>query len=167
MRGPFFCLAFFAAFLQKPCDMLASLFPITNDAVTLGLLATALGLVFYTHSLPRFKKFYTFVPALLMCYFIPALLNSLGIVNGESSSLYFVASRYLLPASLILLCLSIDLKGIYNLGPKAIVMFFAATLGIVMGGPLALWIMGHFDPNVLGGDAPDAFWRGLSTVAGS
>jgi uncharacterized membrane protein len=144
-----------------------SAFPIANDAVVLGLLAGALGLVFYTHSLTQFKKFYTFVPALLMCYFIPAALNSMGIVNGEESNLYFVASRYLLPASLILLCLSIDLKGIYNLGPKAIIMFFAATLGIIVGGPLALWVVGQSDPSVLGGDAPDAYWRGLSTVAGS
>ena len=140
---------------------------ITNDAVVLGLLASALGLVFYTHSLPQFKRFYTFVPALLMCYFIPAALNSLGVVNGEESNLYFVASRYLLPASLILLCLSIDLKGIYNLGPKAIVMFFAATAGIIVGGPLALWLVSQSDAGVLGGDAPDAYWRGLSTVAGS
>ena len=146
---------------------LLNFFPITNDAIVLGLLVGALGLVFYTHSLPRFKKFYTFVPALLMCYFIPAALNSLGVVNGEESNLYFVASRYLLPASLILLCLSIDLKGIYNLGPKAIVMFFAATLGIVVGGPLALWLVSTGNPEVLGGDAPDAYWRGLSTVAGS
>ena len=146
---------------------LLNFFPIANDAIVLGLLVGALGLVFYTHSLPRFKKFYTFVPALLMCYFIPAALNSLGIVNGEESNLYFVASRYLLPASLILLCLSIDLKGIYNLGPKAIVMFFAATLGIVVGGPLALWLVSTGNPEVLGGDAPDAYWRGLSTVAGS
>ena len=124
-------------------------FPIANDAIVLGLLVGALGLVFYTHSLPRFKKFYTFVPALLMCYFIPAALNSLGVVNGEESNLYFVASRYLLPASLILLCLSIDLKGIYNLGPKAIVMFFAATLGIVVGGPLALWLVSTGNPEVL------------------
>ena len=146
---------------------LLNFLPITNDAIVLGLLVGALGLVFYTHSLPRFKKFYTFVPALLMCYFIPAALNSLGVVNGEESNLYFVASRYLLPASLILLCLSIDLKGIYNLGPKAIVMFFAATLGIVVGGPLALWLVSTGNPEVLGGDAPDAYWRGLSTVAGS
>ena len=146
---------------------LLNFFPIANDAIVLGLLVGALGLVFYTHSLPRFKKFYTFVPALLMCYFIPAALNSLGVVNGEESNLYFVASRYLLPASLILLCLSIDLKGIYNLGPKAIVMFFAATLGIVVGGPLALWLVSIGNPEVLGGDAPDAYWRGLSTVAGS
>ena len=146
---------------------LLNFFPIANDAIVLGLLVGALGLVFYTHSLPRFKKFYTFVPALLMCYFIPAALNSLGVVNGEDSNLYFVASRYMLPASLILLCLSIDLKGIYNLGPKAIVMFFAATLGIVVGGPLALWLVSTGNPEVLGGDAPDAYWRGLSTVAGS
>ena len=146
---------------------LLNFFPIANDAIVLGLIVGALGLVFYTHSLPGFKKFYTFVPALLMCYFIPAALNSLGVVNGEESNLYFVASRYLLPASLILLCLSIDLKGIYNLGPKAIVMFFTATLGIVVGGPLALWLVSTGNPEVLGGDAPDAYWRGLSTVAGS
>jgi len=174
LRGPFFICSDFLIFAQTCLAMLSSLSTslllgavFTNDAVVLGLLAGALGLVFYTHALPQFKRFYTFVPALLMCYFIPAALNSFGIVNGEESNLYFVASRYLLPASLILLCLSIDLKGIYNLGPKAIVMFFAATAGIVMGGPLALWLVGQSDPGVLGGDAPDAYWRGLSTVAGS
>ena len=175
MRGPFFVCPDFPIFAQTCLTMMTPLlssffltaFPIANDAVVLGLLTGALGLVFYTHSLPQFKKFYTFVPALLMCYFIPAALNSMGIVNGEESNLYFVASRYLLPASLILLCLSIDLKGIYNLGPKAIIMFFAATLGIIVGGPLALWVVGQSDPSVLGGDAPDAYWRGLSTVAGS
>lgn len=162
-----FCANTVFMFTISFAPQLCSAFPLTNDAVVLGLLAGALGLVFYTNSLPQFKRFYTFVPALLMCYFIPAALNSLGIVNGEESNLYFVASRYLLPASLILLCLSIDLKGIYNLGPKAIVMFFAATTGIVVGGPLALWFVSQQDPSVLGGDAPDAYWRGLSTVAGS
>lgn len=162
-----FCANTVFMFTISFAPQLCSAFPLTNDAVVLGLLAGALGLVFYTNSLPQFKRFYTFVPALLMCYFIPAALNSLGIVNGEESNLYFVASRYLLPASLILLCLSIDLKGIYNLGPKAIVMFFAATTGIVVGGPLALWFVSQQDPSVLGGNAPDAYWRGLSTVAGS
>ena len=117
MRGPFFVCLVFGIFAQTCLAMISMLSSLllhavfTNDAVVLGLLAGALGLVFYTHSLPQFKRFYTFVPALLMCYFIPAALNSLGIVNGEESNLYFVASRYLLPASLILLCLSIDLKG--------------------------------------------------------
>ena len=143
------------------------MFPIANDAVVLGLLAVTLAGIFYAASLPQFKKFFTFVPSLLLCYFIPAAFNSLGIVDGEASNLYFVASRYLLPASLVLLCLSIDLKGIYNLGPKALIMFFAATIGIVIGGPIALWTVGQFNPEVFGGDTPEAMWRGLSTVAGS
>ena len=46
-------------------------------------------------------------------------------------------------------------------------MFFAATLGIVVGGPVALWLVSQIRPDVLGGDAPDALWRGLSTIAGS
>ena len=143
------------------------MFPIANDAVVLGLLSVTLAGIFYAESLPKFKKFFTFVPSLLLCYFIPAAFNSLGLVDGETSSLYFVASRYLLPASLVLLCLSIDLKGIYNLGPKALIMFFAATFGIVIGGPIALWTVGQFSPEVFGGDSPEAMWRGLATVAGS
>ena len=141
--------------------------PLENDAAVLGLLAVSLAGIFYAAKQPSMKKIFTFVPTLLLCYFIPAAFNSLGIVDGEASNLYFVASRYLLPASLVLLCLSIDLKGIYNLGPKAIIMFFAATIGIIIGGPMALYLVGQFNPEVFGGDTPEAMWRGLSTVAGS
>jgi len=141
---------------------------ITQDAPILGLLLACLALVFHTSRLDKFKGFYKYVPALLMAYFLPAILNSTGIIEaGEGSSLYFVASRYLLPASLIMFCLSIDIKGIINLGPKALIMFFAVTLGIIIGGPLALWLVGQIRPDVFGGDAPDALWRGLSTIAGS
>ncbi|MFT6844421.1 MAG: putative membrane protein [Flavobacteriales bacterium] len=145
------------------------MFTIKNDAVVLGLLIVILALIFKTSSSkrPAFKKFYNIVPALLLCYFIPAILNSLGIVDGAESNLYFVASRYLLPASLVLLCLSIDLKGVINLGPKALIMFFTATIGIIVGGPLALWLVSLFAPEVLGGLGPEEIWRGLATVAGS
>ena len=143
------------------------MFPLENDAVVLGLLAVSLAGIFYAAQQPSMKKFFTFIPTLLLCYFIPAAFNSFGLVDGEASSLYFVSSRYLLPASLVLLCLSIDLKGIYNLGPKAIIMFFAATFGIIIGGPIALYVVGSFNPEVFGSDSPEAMWRGLSTVAGS
>ena len=143
------------------------MFPLENDAVVLGLLAVSLAGIFYAAQQPSLKKFFTFVPTLLLCYFVPAAFNSFGLIDGEESSLYFVASKYLLPASLVLLCLSIDLKGIYNLGAKAIIMFFAATFGIIIGGPLALYLVGQFYPEVFGGDDPEAMWRGLSTVAGS
>ena len=142
---------------------------ITNDAVVLGLLIGILSIIFITQrsQRPGFRKFYTFVPSLLLCYFIPSLFNSLNIIDGSASNLYFVASRFLLPASLVLLTLSIDLKAVLQLGPKAIIMFLAGTVGIVIGGPLAILIVSSFAPDLVGGAGPDAVWRGLATVAGS
>lgn len=142
---------------------------ITNDAVVLGILMTILAVIFKTSSSknPVWSKFYKVIPALLLCYFIPSIFNSLGIISGDSSNLYFVASRYLLPASLVLLCLSIDLKGIAKLGPKAIIMFLAGTLGIILGGPIAILAVSAFAPDLIGGSGPDEVWRGLATVAGS
>lgn len=251
----------------------------TNDAVIFGILMVLLAGIFSTASSerPAWKRFYTFVPSLLLCYFLPALLNypfgliapeffagdalieflqaknivfdealirslsfeeiktylsTLGVdakgysnfleytvapytdptsfdtealmkflkkneiplegidlsqlslketeqfllANGveahgyssfiHKSKLYYVASRYLLPASLVLLCLSIDFKSISRLGPKALIMFFAATLGIILGGPIALLVTSYLFPNLVS-VTPDELWRGLSTVAGS
>ncbi|WP_153912781.1 DUF819 domain-containing protein [Shewanella sp. TC10] len=142
---------------------------VTNDATALGLLAVILGFVFYTSSSahPFWQKFYKFIPALLLCYFLPSLLNTFGVVDGDTSKLYYVASRYLLPACLVLLILSVDLKAILSLGPKAIVMFLTGTVGIVIGGPIALLIISAINPDVLGGNGPDAVWRGMTTLAGS
>ena len=141
----------------------------TNDAIVTGILLVVLASIFYTAQHPSkfWKRFYTYVPALLLCYFVPALLNwPLGLISGDESSLYFVSSRYLLPACLVLLCLSIDLQGILNLGPKALIMFIAATLGIIFGGPIALYIVLNLAPGLIPAN-PDELWRGLSTVAGS
>jgi uncharacterized membrane protein len=141
----------------------------TNDAIVLGILMISLGFVFYTSSKGEgfWKKFYSVVPAILMCYLIPAIFNSLGIIEDEVSQLYFVASRYLLPASLVLMTLSIDLKAIFNLGPKALIMFFTGTIGIIIGGPIAILLISMVSPETVGGVGPDAVWRGLSTLAGS
>jgi uncharacterized membrane protein len=141
----------------------------SNDAVVLGILLGILSFVFLTgrSEHPFWKKFYKYVPTLLLCYFIPSIFNSLGIFSGESSRLYFVASRYLLPTSLVLLTISIDLPSIIKLGPKALVMFFTGTAGIIIGGPLAIMVVSVFAPDIVGGAGPEAVWRGLTTVAGS
>ncbi|MDN3594977.1 DUF819 family protein [Zunongwangia endophytica] len=141
----------------------------TNDAVVLGLLMLSLGFVFYTSSIKTgfWAKFYKIVPGVLMCYLIPAILNSAGLIDASVSNLYFMASRYLLPASLVLMTLSIDLKAIFNLGPKALIMFFAATIGIIIGGPIAILLISAISPETVGGAGFDATWRGLSTLAGS
>ena len=129
----------------------------------------SLGFVFFTESKITgfWHKFYKIVPGLLMCYFIPAIFNSLGIISSEETQTYHIASRYLLPASLVLMTLSIDLKAIYNLGYKALIMFFTGTIGIIIGGPLAILLLSFFFPELFNGAGPDAIWRGLSTLAGS
>lgn len=143
--------------------------PIENDAIVFGLLAIALGFVFYTSSLKTgfWSKFYKFIPALLMCYMIPAIFNSTGLVDYKISGTYGVAKNFLLPAALVLMTLSIDLKAVFNLGSKALIMFFTATVGVIIGGPLAILIVSTFSPETVGGAGPDAVWRGLSTLAGS
>ena len=141
----------------------------TNDAMVLALLLGVLALVFVTsHSRhPFFKGFYKFVPPLLLCYLFPAFLNwPLGLISGAHSNLYFVASRYLLPASLVLLCLSVDFKGIINLGPKALLVFLAGTVGVILGGPVALFVVINFMPGLIP-VSPEELWKGLSTLAGS
>ncbi len=154
----------------------------TNDTIVFGILMLCLGIVFYTSSIKSglWKSFYKIIPALLLCYFLPAVFTSLGIIapkwkeldaNGQlvekSTQVYNIAKNYLLPASLVLMTLSIDLKGIFNLGPKALIMFFTGTIGVIIGGPLAILLISIFSPETVGGNDFDAVWRGLSTLAGS
>lgn len=142
---------------------------ITNDAIVLGILMLILAAVFVTSASghPLAVKFYRYVPSILLCYFIPGALSTVGLISGDHSNLYFVTSRYLLPACLVLLTLSIDLKGVLRLGPKMLIMFFTGTAGIIIGGPAAILIVSAIDPTIVGGAGPDAVWRGLTTVAGS
>lgn len=142
---------------------------ISNDAVIFGMLMLMLGLVFHTSNSqsPFWKKLYSYVPALLVCYFLPSLMKALGLIDPAESRLYFVASRYLLPASLVLLTLSVDLKEIAKLGSKAVIMFLTGTLGIMIGGPLTIIIFSYLAPDLVGGIAPNEVWRGMTTIAGS
>jgi len=142
---------------------------ITNDAVVLGLLALILGVVFWTSSRKGFfwPRFYAVFPPILLCYFLPSLLTTFGVVDPEESQLYFVASRFLLPAALVLLTVSADLRATAALGPKALILFFTGTLGVMIGGPAALFITSLIAPELVGGAGPEAVWRGMATVAGS
>ncbi|MEO1255977.1 MAG: DUF819 family protein, partial [Bacteroidota bacterium] len=142
---------------------------ITNDAVIFGILMLILGLVFFTSSSdhPGWNKFYSYVPALLICYFLPSTLKAVGLIDPSKSNLYFMASRYLLPASLVLLTISVDLKEIARLGSKAVIMFVTGTLGIMIGGPLTIIIFSQIAPDLVGGVTPNEVWRGMTTIAGS
>lgn len=142
---------------------------ITNDAVVFGILLSIVGLVSYTSSRKTgfWPKFHMFVPPLLMCYFLPAICYyPLGIVSAQESKLGAMATNYLLPASLILLCLGADIKGLVKLGPKSIIMFFSGTFGVIIGGIIAfltaLYII-PFSSTV----TPEELAKGMSTICGS
>lgn len=154
----------------------------TNDTVVFGLLMLGLGFIFYTESKTSgfWHKFYKIVPGLFVAYMLPSLFTTVGLIapewetinaSGESikhsTNLYYVSSRYLLPAALVLMTISIDLKAVFNLGWKALIMFFTGTLGIIIGGPIAILLISMVSPETVGGAGPDAVWRGLSTLAGS
>ncbi|QOY63491.1 DUF819 family protein [Lysobacter sp. H21R4] len=138
---------------------------ITDDAVVLGLLAVTLGAVFWTASRPSgfWKKFYNIVPALLVCYLVPALYNSFGLIDGAASGLYPMARDYLLPSALVLFCVAMDIGAILRLGPKAVIMFLTGTAGVVIGAWVSFWAMGLIHPETVAGET----WRGMTTVAGS
>lgn len=186
---------------------------ITNDAVVFGILILLLALIFKSSTMPSLSKFYKVIPALLLCYFLPSLFSTLGIISPMwidmeaalkalaaegydvsklssftelknftiqkevpleilepyigKSQLYYVASRFLLPASLVLLTLSISLKEVFNLGHKALLMFITGTVGVIIGGPLAILLFSYINPEVVGGAEPNEVWRGMTTIAGS
>ena len=112
---------------------------------------------------PGLKRFFKWVPALLLCYFVPALYNTVGLIDGEGSNLYYLASRLMLPAALVLLTLSIDIKGILRLGPKLLFVFCMGTLGIVLGAIVTFQLMEWLWPAAVAGDT----WKGMAALSGS
>ena len=62
---------------------------ITNDIVLLGLIAATLGAIFWAASgpTPGLKRFFKWVPALLLCYFIPAIYNTAGSSTSRATGL--------------------------------------------------------------------------------
>ncbi len=143
----------------------------TDSVSVFGVLCMSLGLIFYTAQLKTFKGFYKIFPVLFMCYFIPALLNTTNIINADDEAykqVYGVAKNFFLPAALILLTLGIDLKALFNLGWKPLAMFLSGTVGVIIGGPIALYLSSLIFPDLLFAEqSTDELWRGLSTVAGS
>lgn len=144
-------------------------FQIENDAIIAGLFLILLAGIFFSADSNHgfWKKLYGVVPPLLFCYLIPGFLNSYHIISGEASGLYRFATAYLLPASLILLLSTANLKAIFGLGNKALMIFFTGSIGIVIGGPIALYVVSLFSDSFHVAAQEAGYWKGLVTITGS
>jgi uncharacterized membrane protein len=131
---------------------------LTDPTFVFIYLAALLGAIFWLSGLQRLQPFFKIVPAVISVYFLPAVSSSLGI-TPMSSPAYDWMVRYLLPVSLLLLMVTVDVRAILRLGGKALVMMLAGSLGIIVGGPVALALLGAFLP----GDT----WMGLAALGGS
>jgi uncharacterized membrane protein len=135
---------------------------ITDPLSIAGVLLLFLAILFQLHRQPRTQKLFKIIPLLVFAYFVPALLSNTGVIPLRSP-LYDFVKNNLLPASLILLVLSVDIPAILRLGRNAVILFLAATFGIVVSGPLAYLALGWMIPP----EMSDQAWRGLAAVAGS
>ncbi|MDH5276855.1 MAG: DUF819 family protein [Gammaproteobacteria bacterium] len=133
--------------------------PLINDpAGVLAALLAILAAIFWFGETGPGRRLFGVVPRLVFCYFIPTTLTTLGILP-ESSPLYDWIKTFLLPASLVLLILALDVPGILRLGPRAVIMLLAGTTGVVVGAPIALWLFSSLVP-------PDT-WQGMTALSGS
>jgi uncharacterized membrane protein len=103
-------------------------------------------LVFQVARLPRLRPLFDRLPALVWTYFLPMLSSTVGILPAESP-VYAALARYLLPASLVLLLLSSELRAIARLGRTALAVMTMGMVGIMLGGVLGFLVLRPWLPS--------------------
>ena len=114
--------------------------------------------VFWLSGLPRLRRIFAITPPILYVYFLPTVATTLGI-TPQASETYDWLIRFALPLALVLLMITVDLPALARLGKTALFMMLVGTLGIVLGGPLALLVFGHW--------LPANAWMGFAALSGS
>ncbi len=132
--------------------------PISVLAILLGIISV----LFLVKEHPQLGKVFKVVPLLVFAYFVPTLFSNTGVIP-ISCDLYTFIKKTLLPASLVLLTLSVDIPAILRLGKPAVILFLTATVTIVLGGPLAYLALGWMVPADMG----EEVWKGLAALSGS
>lgn len=132
---------------------------LTEPMALTAFLAAILGIVFWLSTVSTLEPLFKYLPPVIWAYFVPMLTTTAGITPNESV-VYDWMSTYLLPFALFLLMLTVDLPAILRLGWMALLMMLAGTVGIIIGGPIALALFGSFFQD------PEA-WKGFAALSGS
>jgi uncharacterized membrane protein len=131
---------------------------LTEPMAVFAYLAAVLGVVFWLSGVPRLTRFFAVVPPVLFAYFVPTISTAIGI-TPVASPVYAWMVRFLLPVALLLLMITVDLPSIVKLGPMALAMMLAGTVGVVLGGAVSFSLFGHL--------LPEAAWTGFAALSGS
>ncbi len=126
--------------------------------ITLAVLLVIEAVILTLASHPVGKRLFRFLPSMFWIYFLPMLANTAGLVPAESP-LYGSIVSYVLPAAIILLLLSCDIRAIVRLGPTALAVMAAGAAGIVLGAPAVVWLYRRW--------LPEDAWMGIGSLSGS
>ena len=141
--------------------------PIEEAAVVSLLLVIEAGVLLFGRTTAG-KTFYKVLPAVFYIYFLPALAANLGLIPTATIApggkvvtfpVYETIVTYLLPPALLLLLVGVDLQAVSRLGARALAMMLSGSIGIVLGGFIALLI---FQPWL-----PTEAWSGFGALSGS
>jgi uncharacterized membrane protein len=131
---------------------------IRSPYLLISLLLAIEVVILYVSSHRSCKKYFSFLPAVFWIYFLPMLCSISGWIDAKAS-IYQTISNWFLPASLVLLLLSSDIKAILKLGKPALIMMLAGSVGIMMGMPLVFWLVKPW--------VGSAMWSGFGALSGS
>ena len=139
----------------------------TNDPMGIIMVLLVIeGAILYASGLSGAKRLFKYAPAMFWIYFLPMLANTIGLIPPKENlagevitPVYGAITTYCLPACLILLLLSVDLRAIYRLGPVAIAVMLAGSLGTLVGGAIVVLIFGRW--------LPPEIWSGIGALSAS
>lgn len=121
-------------------------------------LVVGIGLIFFLAGQRRLAGLFRFIPPITLAYFLPMICTNVGILPSSSPA-YTWITHNLLPASLVLLIMTTDIPAIMRLGFKAVTMMLAGSIGVIIGGPITLWLFQKW--------LPVEAWKGIGALAGS
>jgi uncharacterized membrane protein len=131
---------------------------ISNPILIIAVLISIEAIVLTLSRHQQTRRYFELLPAVFWIYFLPMLAATFGLITTKSP-LYGLITAWLLPASLVLLLLPVDMKAILRLGPTALAMFFIGAAGIIAG---AVFSFALFKP-LVGGE----FWSGFGALSAS
>jgi uncharacterized membrane protein len=131
---------------------------ITSPFLIVIVLVAIEALVLWLSRHKRTKRWFDFLPAVFWIYFLPMLAATFGLITANSP-VYGLITTWLLPASLVLLLLPVDMMAILRLGPAALAMFFIGAAGIIAGAVVSFSL---FKPLI-----GTAFWSGFGALSAS